>query len=474
MCSIVNGSKKRSILVKTGIATMVGCFSLFAAAGIIRPITSMELTREMKVGWNLGNTLDAKNDNEESMGLESETCWGNVKTSKAMMDMLKAKGFNVVRVPVTWEKHMGSAPDYTVDKAWMDRVEEVVNYVLDNNMYCLLNSHHDEWVVLHNAEKNEAIPRLEKLWTQIATRFKDYGDYLVFETLNEPRLYGEPTEWSGGTAEARTILNEYNVAAVNAMRATGGNNATRHIMIPTHAATSMETAQNALTIPDGNIIVSQHTYWPYDFTMNPDGTDQWGSATDKSNADKELDRIAAKFVQKGIPVIIGEWGSINRNNNDAARVVHAGYYAEAARKRGMIPVWWDNGGLGTVINNGAFGLLDRKNLSWFKENIADALVKGAEVGMKVPVVQAAAKKSSFNGLKERSGHISYSLSRETTVSIAIFTMQGQRILNLVHAKQATGNHAVTIPAKSLSSGHYIVQFRAGDNLVTKRIALLNQ
>ena len=114
-----------------------------------------------------------------------------------MTDALKDKGFNTVRIPVTWERRMGPAPGYTVDKEWMDRVEEVVNYVLENGMYAILNTHHDEWITLHENDKSHIKDRITKLWTQIAERFKDYGDYLIFETFNEPRLYDTQYEWSG-------------------------------------------------------------------------------------------------------------------------------------------------------------------------------------------------------------------------------------------------------------------------------------
>lgn len=344
------------------------------APGTMRDISSQQIVNEMQMGWNLGNTLDAKCDGVT--GLATETCWGNPKTTKRMFDDLKAKGFRSFRIPVTWEGHFGGAPNYTIDAAWMDRVEEVVNYAIDDKCYVILNSHHDEWVTLKPGTKAQVQDQITKIWTQIANRFKNYGDHLIFETLNEPRLYGEGTEWSGGTAEARGILNEYNAAIVSAMRATGGNNAQRHIMVQTHAATALQVAQDDLVLPPGDtrIIVSQHTYYPYFFTMDVSSTStaQWGSATDKSEMDAELDRIQAKFVDKGIPVVIGEWGSIDKGNLDA-RVAHAAHYAQAVKDRGMCPVWWDNGV--TVSENSSFGILNRNGGGWSTPRIADALVE---------------------------------------------------------------------------------------------------
>jgi len=298
---------------------VVFCFFLattFAeSSGIMRDMSSMEIVREMLVGWNLGNTLDSWDDkgNGDS-GIEIETSWGNPKTTKEMFDTVKARGFKTIRIPVTWRGHFGNSPDYIIDSEWLDRVEEVVNYALDGKTYVIINSHHDEWVTLTEATKTEVADKISRIWTQIAERFKDYSDYLLFETLNEPRLYGEPEEWMGGTASARSILNEYNHAIVSAIRTTGGNNALRHILIPTHAAASYAETQDALVIPenDTRIIVSQHIYFPYYFTMDTSpqtSTDQWGSAADKEAMIGEFDRLEEKFISKGIPVVIGEWGS---------------------------------------------------------------------------------------------------------------------------------------------------------------------
>jgi endoglucanase len=356
-------------------ASLVGVADLFAQAPTtMREMTSMQIVQEMQVGWNLGNTLDAKGNG--ITGLATETYWGNPKATKALFDALKAKGFRTFRIPVTWENHFGSAPNYTIDAAWMDRVEEVVKYALDDKSYVILNSHHDEWVTLTSGNKAQVQDQITKIWTQIANRFKTYGDRLIFETLNEPRLYGQPSEWNGGTPEARSILNEYNAAIVSAMRATGGNNALRHIMIPTHAATALEVAQNDLILPanDSRIIVSQHTYFPYPFTLDtsPTSTAQWGSAADKKAMDDELTRIQNKFVKNGIPVVIGEWGAIDKGNLDA-RVAHAAYYTQAVKDRGMCPVWWDNGVI--VSENSSFALIDRRNYNWVTARIADALVE---------------------------------------------------------------------------------------------------
>lgn len=332
----------------------------------------MQIVKEMKLGWNLGNTLD---------GNPTETSWGNPVTTQAMIDAVKAAGFNTVRIPVTWQSHQGAAPNYTVETAWMDRVEVVANYVLSRGMYAIVNTHHDEWVsVMPTANQTTVTERLTKLWTQIANRFKNYDDHLIFETLNEPRTT-DSTQWTGGTQAARTILNSYNLAAVNAIRATGGNNALRHIMIPTHAANPSTDCINALVVPnnDARIIISLHTYYPYELSMGA-GVTTWGTSADRTNMLTELDRIANLLPKKGRAVVIGEFGTVNQNNT-AARVAHARAYAEAVTSRGMCPVWWDNGA--NAAGKDGFGILNRKEspVSWYFPEIATALSEGATAGI---------------------------------------------------------------------------------------------
>jgi len=348
------------------ILTLIGAYSLFAASTSgMRDISAIDLVWDMKAGWNLGNTMD---------GNPGETSWGNPMTTQAMMDTVKAMGFNAVRIPVSWSGHFGGAPNYTIDAAWLNRVEQIVNYVLNDNMYAIVNTHHDtSWIIPTYAAEATSTDKLTKIWTQIANRFINYSDYLLFEIMNEPRVPGSAAEWSGGTAENRDVINHFDQAGLTAIRNTGGNNALRFVVITTNAATSMDVAINALVIPnDSRVIVSQHTYYPYSFSMDTAGTTTWGTASDKSACDAESDRLYNKFGKNGIAVIIGEWGSINKNNT-ADRAVHAQYYANSVRNRGMLPVWWDNGGSG----NGGFGILNRNANSWSFPTIAQGLVAGA-------------------------------------------------------------------------------------------------
>lgn len=337
--------------------------------GEIRNLSSSKIVAEMKAGWNLGNSLDAEGP--------SETHWGNPVTTRALINEIRNRGFNTIRVPVTWRFQQGPGPDYKVNEAWLNRVEEVVNYVRANEMYVIVNVHHDDtWIVPTNDNADSVKDRLSKLWTQIANKFKNYSDYVIFETLNEPRHENTPQEWTGGTAEGRDVVNQYHKVCLDAIRATGGNNSTRQIMISTYAASTLPQAINDLVIPnnDSNTIISLHSYFPFPFTLG--GTDTtWGSDSDKQQLDAEMDKIKTKFIDNGHPVVLGEWSSGNQNNL-SDRIAHATYYAEAAASRGMASVWWDNGNSG--VSNDGLAIFNRQNLTWPFGDIADIVVRAYE------------------------------------------------------------------------------------------------
>lgn len=359
------------------LVTLLGNVNVFASTANtgMRNISALELTKEMRLGWNLGNTMDAHG----TTGLASETYWGNPKTTKAMIDKVKQTGFNTVRIPITWTGHFGSAPDYTIDEAWLNRVEEIVNYVLDNDMYAIINLHHEEgdWLIPTYGNQEKAVAQIKKLWAQIGTRFKDYSDYLIFEAINEPRVIGSSSEWTGGTYENRAVINSFNLAAVNTIRATGGNNDKRFIMVPTHAACSLTDAVNDLVIPnnDSRIIVSIHSYSPYQFCMVATSNTTWGTSSEKASLSSEFDALYNKFIKNGRAVVIGEFGTIDKNNL-SSRVTHAEYYVQEAKKRGIPVIWWDNGYYGPGKGD-SYAILDRNKLTWYYPDIANALVRGS-------------------------------------------------------------------------------------------------
>lgn len=326
--------------------------------------SAADVVKQMRIGWNLGNTLDATGGE----GLDAETSWGCPVTTKEMIDTIKGAGFNLLRVPVSWGTHLDE--EGNIDKAWLDRVQEVVNYGIDNDMFVILNTHHEEWYLPTKNHVESDIKTLEKLWQQIAERFKDYGDKLMFEGLNEPRLRGQGAEWTGN-ASAREIVNQYEETFVKTVRATGGNNEQRILFISPYAASSTRANLEAVKIPEnaGNVIVSVHAYLPYDFALNVKGTVFYEN---DGSIDTLMDNIQSIFLDKGIPVVITEFGCINKGNSED-RLKCIDDYLTAANKKGVPCVWWDNNS--RVTTSESFGLLNRANNTWYFPEIIEEINK---------------------------------------------------------------------------------------------------
>lgn len=325
-----------------------------------------EIAADIKIGWNLGNTLDCYDVTWAVK--DHETAWGNPKTTKEMIDTVKAAGFNAVRIPVSWTDHI--TEDGTIDKDWMDRVQEVVDYSMDNDLYTIINVHHDDYTWLNPTSSDESAVRakLVKIWEQIAERFRDYDTKLLFEGMNEPRVVGSTYEWTGGTAEEREVINRLLQAFVDTVRASGGKNSARTLIVTTYAASITGEAVNALKVPDdGNIIVSIHSYAPWKFTTLefPEETDFTDSG--KAEIDKGLDFLYGTFVFNGIPVFICEFGAENKDNAEE-RAEYFSYYVEAAAERGIPCFIWDNG------KENGYGLLNRRDCTWYDESLIDSLM----------------------------------------------------------------------------------------------------
>lgn len=360
------------------VLAMVGCGKTPIEPGEMRDVSTKDLIAEMGAGWNLGNTMDADGD---------ETAWGNPKTTKAMIDEVHNAGFNVLRIPTTWDKHMGSAPDYTIDKKWLERVEEIIGYAFANDMFVILNTHHEtNWIVPTNDGVEKCKDQFEKLWTQIAEYFKDYGDHLLFEGLNEPRVIGSKYEWMGGSAENRQCVNQLNDIFIKTVRATGGNNETRTLLITTVAAQPAVQGIENLTIPaDKHVAVSIHAYTPYQFTYNlkddPQNTATY-TATEKKAIKYLFDCLNDTFISNGVPVIITECGCESQyvddmktktNEEEIAKWVED--YYEMAKNLGIPCVWWDNGYHYRNEGNELFAIFNRKDLTWYDPIIVETIMK---------------------------------------------------------------------------------------------------
>jgi endoglucanase len=307
-----------------------------------------EVAADMGYGWNLGNTLDAHGGS--AAGLNTEIFWGNPRASKDLITMIKKSGFNSVRIPITWYQHLGAAPDYKIDYYWMRRVREVVSYVLDADMYAIINIHHDgnseEWLRpdVDGDGKAAMYAKFEAIWKQISKEFKDEDEKLIFEGMNEFHTgYDFPTD------EYLKTTDELNQLFVDTVRASGGVNEKRILIVPSYN-TNPEAALK-MTLPKdtaaNSLIVEVHSYDPWSFAGEGKGT--WGTDADKAEVDRRLDNLVEHFIDNGIPVIMGEYGVVVQADKKS-RLAHIEYTTAALIKRGIVPFYWDDGG-GFAITN---------------------------------------------------------------------------------------------------------------------------
>ena len=351
-----------------------------------RPIPeneAMEFLKAMGVGWNLGNTFDATGKNlRGDKEMDLETYWCGVRTNEKMFDALKTAGYGCVRIPVSWGDHV-SGEDFAISGRWLDRVQEVVGWALDRGFYVILNIHHDEYEFYPSSEKYESSSRyISSVWTQLAERFRDYDEHLIFESMNEPRLIGTDYEWVfnktiPACVDAADCLNRLNQLFVDTVRASGGNNASRYLMVPGYDAAPDGALNDYFKLPedsaDNRIIVSAHAYTPYSFALQDGGTKEFNL-----NYQSQLQEIVSfmnllygRYIVNGIPVVIGEFGARDKGNLQS-RVDFTAFYTASASARNIPCLWWDNGafkGSGEL-----FGILDRREGTFRYPEIMEAMI----------------------------------------------------------------------------------------------------
>ncbi|GIO42717.1 cellulase family glycosylhydrolase [Paenibacillus apis] len=297
----------------------------------------------MQPGWNLGNTLDATGDDE--------TSWGNPRVTKEFIQQIAAEGYRSIRIPVTWGQHMGEAPNYTIDLAYMDRVQEVVGWALDADLYVMINMHHDSWQWISYMESNhdEVLAKFSAAWTQIADRFKNHSEKLMFEAINEPRFT------DGGTTDKEKqyeMLKELLVSFHEIVRASGGENGVRPLVIPTRETSPAQEDLDVLyeTIQefnDPNLIATVHFYGFWPFSVNIAGYYKLEQDT-MNDMITTFDNVRNTLVSKGIPVILGEYGLLGFDKNTS--VIEQGEKLKffenlmhVLNERQITHMLWDNG-----------------------------------------------------------------------------------------------------------------------------------
>lgn len=353
---------------------------------------SVKFSQNLMPGWNLGNQLEAN-----SGGTPSETAWGNPTITEKLIKQVKAQGFKSIRIPVSYLSKIGAGPNYTIDSKWLDRVQEVVDMCIDNGLYAIINVHGDGYYSIKGgwllcgepaSEQKTIKAKYKKVWEQIAKRFKNYDDHLVFESMNEEfdGTYNNPNP------EYYNNINAYNQIFVDTVRKAGGKNNNRYLLVPGWNTDINYTAGDyGFKIPNdstGRLMISVHYYDPWKFCGGEEapGIFRWGDSIKgqairnrgEKHTDAKFDQLYDAFISKGYGVIIGEYGAIDKTYKDSRSTAYRAYFAEyvnyAAHKRNIVTVYWDNGYNG---NNG-FGLFDRKNCKVTQPEIIKGIINGAK------------------------------------------------------------------------------------------------
>ena len=319
--------------------------------------TATEFARQMSPGWNLGNSLEAMGSGPAPAATSQETAWGNPATTQALMTAVKAAGFKSVRIPVSWNQYADAGNN--ISPAWMARVTEVVNYARSAGLYVVMNIHWDGgWMQPTSAQQAAVNAKLTKFWTQIATNFRDQDDRLLFAGTNEVMV---TNVYSAPTTENCAVQNSFNQTFVNAVRATGGGNATRYLVVQGYNTNINYTVACNATLPTDSVanrmMMEVHYYDPYNFTLNTASSIwQWGSIATTPSAtetwaneaytDAQFQKMKTTFIDKGIPVILGEYAASLRTEYDPSgtyRNYWNKYITQSAHQRGLVPMYWDNG-----------------------------------------------------------------------------------------------------------------------------------
>jgi endoglucanase len=350
--------------------------------------TAIEIAQKIKAGWNMGNTLEA---------VGGETNWGNPAITEDLVKLVKQSGFNAIRLPCSWNQYADQTTA-RINPVWLNRIQEVVQYCVNNDMYVILNIHWDGGWLENNCtpgKQQENNAKQKAFWEQIATRLRDFDEHLLFASANEPNVENETQ---------MAVLLSYHQTFIDAVRSTGGKNSYRVLVIQGPSTDIEKTFRLMTRMPDDKIpnrmMVEIHYYTPWNFTgMTKD--ENWGnmayywgrdfhSTTDtahnskwgeEATVDHSFSLMKKQFADKGIPVVIGEFGAIRRDNlhgeplklHLASRAYFLKYITKQAKAYGLLPFYWDSGGL----NNFAFGIFDRRKITVFDRQALDALIPGA-------------------------------------------------------------------------------------------------
>jgi endoglucanase len=390
----ISSSEVASIQVTVSQAGKIGIYPSYNTNPIADDATGMgntavQLAAKIKLGWNIGNTLEATG---------GETAWGNPKVTKALIDLVKSKGFNAIRIPCAWNQYLENTATAKIKADWLNRVKEVVQYCVDNDMYVIVNIHWDGGWLENNvteAKKVENNAKQKAFWEQIATSLRGFDEHVLFASANEPNVED---------AAQMAVLNSYHQTFIDAVRSTGGKNAYRTLVVQGPSTDIEKTNKLMLTLPTdkaaNRMMAEVHYYTPYQFCLMDKDADwgkmfyYWGannhSTTDternptwgeEADLDKFFKSMKIQFVDKGIPVVLGEFAAIRRDLTGDALTLHLAsrayylkYVVKQAKANGLLPFYWDAGNMGT--NSSA--LFNRTNNTVYDTQALNALIEGLQ------------------------------------------------------------------------------------------------
>ena len=323
-------------------------------------ITASKVVKDIKIGWNLGNQLDCAGTRIENVDVAYyERLHGTPPLNYTLIDMVKDAGFQAIRVPVTYYCHMDE--NFKIDVEWLEYIEEIVSYILAQDLYCIIDIHHDTgktgWLRADYQNIEEQKVAVQWLWTQIATQFKDYDNHLIYEGFNE--VLNNQSQWSHAGEESYVAMNILNQTFVDTVRACGGYNKTRCLIVNTYAASAEKEVMNNFVLPQDiiqdRLIVGIHNY-------------------QTTGIAKMFSNIYDTFISKGIPVIMGEFG-IPNSNSMQARYSYVTEFVLNAKQYGIPCLWWDDSQTcANAYNVRNYSLINRRTLTWYFKDLATYMV----------------------------------------------------------------------------------------------------
>ncbi|HDQ43891.1 MAG TPA: T9SS type A sorting domain-containing protein [bacterium] len=451
--------------------------------------TASEIASQMTIGWNVGNSLEVPS---------GETGWGNPKISRQLIDAVRNAGFNTIRIPCAWDNRADPST-LEIDENWLDRVREVIDYCHANDMYVILNGHWDGGWLENNvteARREEVNTKQEAYWTQIADYFNDYDERLLFAGSNEPNVEN---------AAQMAVLMSYHQTFIDAVRATGGNNASRVLVIQGPSTDIDKTNRLMTSMPADHIadrlMAEIHYYTPWNFCgltedaswgkmfyfwgkdyhseTNPGRNATWG---EEDVVETLFRSMKTRFVDQGIPVILGEYGATKRSaltGDDlilhiASREYYYRYVTHAAIRYGLIPFCWDNGYAG---NHGC-AVFDRHTGEAVDPGVLEALMEGAKPSTPVQEHRETGGDPGVEHLSVLPNPVSSSagvrlyLKEAARVNISVFNVLGQKVADLGESAYGPGIHRVAWETGRFKAGVYFIRFDTGSQVWTRKIQFL--